>query len=366
MRKNHQLNQDAINTSAKLEKEIAKKMGKMNAPTLQRLVQAITSGQIGKDGLSALLEPLGISGDSDNYGGITSAADIVGKIEGSKNIGDLGLNVGLSSEDSASLTNFSELAAKYGVSSKDIDAIIKGGDISSLVTNKGAFAKDGPGAAAALIAAATKVKGIGKLSGYGGDFSLSSLQGFFKSGQINGMIDQFTGQQQVDSQFNSLLNNDLNSFAKSGDAGLKKLAQGLLSLGGSDQVFDLMDKLKTETAYTTNEVGGDTTYKLGDAHAKLAKALGWSDETMSSSNEELMQQRVAALDKISESSPAVNQLVKARADFKSGVEKTKEEANQAASMAASMTKILDKLGELPKLTEALSNIADTLAGKAHQ
>jgi hypothetical protein len=260
MASNYSIQKRVTKEGVRLEKEIAKSMGSMNSPVLQRLAQAIASGDVGRDGISALLKPLGVVGSE--YADILGNTDAARKINQSENVYDAAINAGskttgisamglLDTGAAKDIQKFSDLAAKYGINPDQLeDLAATGGDMKKMAP---LLAKGGLNQTDALsiYRLADHSAGVKSLKGTSG-YDLDSIKKFFTGKIADDVIDK-----QVD-KINKGLNKDLldaiNPKAGGSFANGASLS-GLVKIGGADDIYKTFENMQGETGYEASGGG---------------------------------------------------------------------------------------------------------------
>ena len=362
MAKNAKFIDQMVKEGTTSDKEISRLMGRMNAPTMQRLVQAVISGDTGREGMSALFKSLGIADVNTDLLSWQKATETIGKIDQSGTAEDIVANAGYMSGTSSTLGALSTLGDKYGLSAADFNEIAKGG--SSLESVKKMAAKKTGLDASAYEAIKNAASGLNNnddvkkaLAGYKGkDFSKGELSKFFKGNIIHGILYDSEQEKSIDKEFKGRLDKDITQML-TGGAGVdsKLLAKGLQGLGS--EAYSVMGALGSEQ--TGYELGKDGKFTLTGSHLKMAEKMGLQTSFGTEAEAQTMS---GSVNRIAGSNKEVANLVSAytghQAELKSEEDKAKED-----SPSKLLNDILKTLQSLPDLVTKLNDIGVALGTK---
>jgi hypothetical protein len=358
MASNYSIQKRVTKEGVRLEKEIAKSMGSMNSPVLQRLAQAIASGDVGRDGISALLKPLGVVGSE--YADILGNTDAARKINQSENVYDAAINAGskttgisamglLDTGAAKDIQKFSDLAAKYGINPDQLeDLAATGGDMKKMAP---LLAKGGLNQTDALsiYRLADHSAGVKSLKGTSG-YDLDSIKKFFTGKIADDVIDK-----QV-TKINKDLNKGLFDVINAGGSFANGASlSGLGKIGGADDIYKTFENMQGETGYEASGGG----YKLSGAHADIAKAMGIQNRIFS--NQDAAEKASQYVDDMVAKSPIHDYIAK-HMEVKGLADKAKED-NKKASEPDILNKILKELGQLSGMTAAIQSVANAISPK---
>jgi hypothetical protein len=371
--------QERVKSSVELEKIVSYKMGKLNAPTIQRVVQAIASGDMSRDGLKPLASALGIGDEFLQNADLVKNTDYIQKMTAAGSVEDL-LNIsqdvlhksGVSTQTTRELGAFSELAKKYNINSDDVTKIRASGgtlnELKKIIGNKSAMTTEDQAREFYRLAgtADQQMASGGLLDKYSGDFSKDSLTAAMKKPLVDQVVDYVGGTDERAKAFNDWMQKTGEQLSSGqvmeGDAGSAnrvKLGKAIQALGGKKgetegKVFDVLAGVAGQGDSGFQNIDG--TYKLTGALGQFGQAVYGKEETFTSEDD--AKKAVSSLRAIADSDSTVTGIVSEKGAADETVKQMKEQSEAAITTASGVTKIL---GSITEMTAALNRINGTLS-----
>jgi hypothetical protein len=374
-RRQTEVTQGSIQATASIEAQLASQMGKMNAPIMTRLAQAVASGDT--EGISGIGKALGITPESGQYGDILGAARTTKQILGATDVKTAAQNSGLFSDEAAGkLSEVSSLATKYGFSANDFTSMSAAKTpeaMRKIMGNPTAFdeeLKRNPNVV-------TKFNewgdwGTSNLGGYTGGLGLDSLQTHLAHKIGRDVTNKITDIAGFDTKSKDILEKRIRYVSEHGDPRNEGLAAfGLWKTSAwHEDLFqfhkDFSSEVAQQAAPGTPEAAAGKV-RLGANQAQFATmirgnhnrdALDFDPEAYYSPEEN--EQHRARLEKALNASGRGELFDQYDTVHNQHDQDADNEANTAANNKMGLN-IQQIMNDLPKLTAALGDIQKTLA-----
>jgi hypothetical protein len=342
-----------VQSTILLDKTVSYHMGKMNAPTMQRMIQSLFSGDLKDKGISSMFESLGFSKDNTVTAGIMKNVDQIQKLTGANSIENLMLVSGAKGPAAKNVATFAALAQKFGIKSSAIQDILKAGPsadaLKKLVANP---ANMDSASAQQLFTATQHMVNGGTLSGYVGDFSQGSIADFLKQPLVGATVDALGNTAQRNKGFNDMLMGWASDLQKGGGEG-GQLGKAISSLGSN--AWDVLNGIQSEAGmgYEKNKNGK---YVLTGDTLKFGLGIGkdWGKEFDS---EDAAKKAAETVQAIAGSNSTVTGLVGEKTQADADSQAIKDSAvKQASDMDGIKNGIASLVTQLQQINSTLTNM----------